>query len=127
MTPADGLRRLLVVCHDVGVLRVIREVLEEDGTYHVVTATDGALACAFLDHGEPPHAIVLDLLLPVVDGWTVLRRMREDARLQSTPVVVLSAAGGHAEPTVAAGVAVVTKPIDLSRLMEAIRSATSGS
>jgi DNA-binding response OmpR family regulator len=79
---------ILVVDDDVKIVRLVQAYLERDG-HRVTTAHDGrsALAAMALD---PPALVVLDLMLPEVDGLTVLRAIR---RRDATPVLVLSARG----------------------------------
>jgi DNA-binding response OmpR family regulator len=81
-------RPILVVDDDVKIVRLVQAYLERDG-FRVTTAHDGqaALASMALD---PPSLVILDLMLPEVDGLTVLRAIR---RRDETPVVVLSARG----------------------------------
>jgi DNA-binding response OmpR family regulator len=88
MDGVNGGRPILVVDDDAKIVQLVRTYLERDG-YRVTTAHDGraALASMALD---PPALVVLDLMLPEVDGLTVLRAIR---RLDSTPVLVLSARG----------------------------------
>jgi CheY-like chemotaxis protein len=59
--------------------------------YDVRTAGDGAEALTHL-HSWKPDAIILELHLPVVNGWTFLEQRRKDARLSKVPVVITSAA-----------------------------------
>lgn len=84
----NGGRPILVVDDDAKIVQLVRAYLERDG-HRVTTARDGrsALAAMALD---PPALVVLDLMLPEVDGMTVLRAIR---RRDRTPVVVLSARG----------------------------------
>jgi DNA-binding response OmpR family regulator len=79
---------ILVVDDDAKIVRLVQTYLERDG-HRVTTAHDGrsALAAMALD---PPALVVLDLMLPEVDGLTVLRAIR---RRDATPVLVLSARG----------------------------------
>ena len=91
MPVADGRAagpRILVIEDDVSAVRLLRTYLETEG-YHVEVATHGeeGLAAA---RAHPPDAIVLDVLLPGMDGWEVLRRLKADAHLRDTPVVIVS-------------------------------------
>ena len=81
--------RVLVVDDEPDVLRLCHVNLEQEG-YDVIEAPDGdqAIAEAF---AQSPAAIVLDLMLPTIDGYEVLRRLREDARTGTIPIVVLTA------------------------------------
>jgi DNA-binding response OmpR family regulator len=79
---------ILVVDDDDKIVNLVRTYLERDG-YRVTTASDGRSALAAITL-EPPALVVLDLMLPEVDGIAILRAIRRQGR---TPVVVLSARG----------------------------------
>jgi DNA-binding response OmpR family regulator len=79
---------ILVVDDDAKIVRLVRTYLERAG-YRVVEAADGEAALAAI-HQELPALIVLDIMLPEVDGLSVLRALRRTSR---TPVIVLSARG----------------------------------
>jgi two-component system cell cycle response regulator DivK len=82
------MKRILVI-EDVEFNRdLVVQLLEEE--YEVLTASDGAegLGCAAQ---ERPDLILLDLSLPVIDGWEVARRLKADPLLQHIPVIALSA------------------------------------
>jgi DNA-binding response OmpR family regulator len=84
-----GARQLiLVVDDDAKIVRLVRTYLERAG-YRVVEAADGDAALAAIRR-EQPALIVLDIMLPEVDGLSVLRALRRTSR---TPVIVLSARG----------------------------------
>ena len=78
-------RRLLVVEDDVDIREVLAEDLEYRG-YTVDTAENGVDALAALRRNGSPHElVVLDLMMPVMDGWELLREMRADERLRCVP------------------------------------------
>ena len=95
---------------------------------HVWTVSDGLDALAFL-RGDPPHQgaprpdlVLLDLNLPKLDGRDVLLRIREDQRLHTIPVVVLTASEQEHERLAAIGAdAFLTKPVDFERLGWVVR------
>jgi CheY-like chemotaxis protein/HPt (histidine-containing phosphotransfer) domain-containing protein len=82
-------RRVLIVDDDPEILLLLRTVLAVEGR-ELTTAENGYEASAQLDKGNF-SLIILDLLLPDVDGQDILKRIRADARYANTPVVVLSA------------------------------------
>ena len=94
----------------------------------LVIARDGAEALGLLlganGHSVNPALILLDLQLPKVDGLTVLKRLRDDARTKLTPVVVLTSS--KAEQDVVAGYdlhanSYIRKPVDFDQFTEAVR------
>jgi two-component system cell cycle response regulator DivK len=91
--------------------------------YEVVAAQDGAAGVAKATT-EHPHLILMDMSLPVLDGWEATRRLKADPATKAIPIIALTA---HAmvedkEKAMAAGCDDYdTKPIDLPRLLEKIR------
>lgn len=63
--------------------------LEKEG-YHVVTASNATEAFKIIDSNTPLDLVLLDLLLPEIDGFTILQKIREDSKLGSTPVIIFS-------------------------------------
>ena len=97
------------------------QILEDD--YEVVTANDGAagIAAAVAEH---PDLILMDLSLPVIDGWEATRRIKANDDLKRIPVIAVTAHAmqGDEEKARAAGCDdYITKPIDEDILMEKLR------
>ena len=80
---------ILVVDDDAKIVRLVRTYLEREG-YRVVTATDGPAALDAIETHEPA-LVVLDLMLPELDGRAVIRAVRRDEAAARTPILVLSA------------------------------------
>ncbi|HEX9049823.1 MAG TPA: response regulator [Anaeromyxobacter sp.] len=114
--------RILVVEDDSDLRSSLAEVLEEEGC-EVSCATDGQDALRQLEGRAAPAAILLDLTMPGMDGWTFRSRQRSDPRLASIPTVVISAAYGSDPRNVAelAPDAFLPKPFDLGKLIEALK------
>jgi DNA-binding response OmpR family regulator len=83
---------ILIVDDDPKIVSLVRMYLEREG-FRVTTAGDGRAALSSIDEA-PPKLIVLDLMLPELDGMTVMRRVRERS---AVPVVMLSARGSAAD------------------------------
>jgi two-component system chemotaxis response regulator CheY len=117
----DAPSRVLVVEDDDAIALVLEDLLAGEG-FDVQRAPDGAVALSMLELFRP-NVILLDLMMPVMDGWTFRVRQRSlEETLAAIPVVVLSGARG----AVAAGAeleaaAVVIKPFALDTLIEAVR------
>jgi signal transduction histidine kinase/DNA-binding response OmpR family regulator len=79
---------ILVIEDDPGAVRLLRTYLEGEG-YQVTVATDGESGIAAA-RAKAPDAIILDVLLPGIDGWEVLRRLKADPALREMPVVVVT-------------------------------------
>ncbi len=81
--------RILVVDDDKQIVRLVRSYLEQAG-YHVLTASDGETALHAIRHDDP-DLVVLDLMLPDLDGWEITRIIRSDPGLAGLPIVMLTA------------------------------------
>jgi DNA-binding response OmpR family regulator len=88
-------RPILVVDDDAKIVRLVRTYLERDG-FTVLTAADGRRALEAIER-EAPALVVLDLMLPEIDGRAVIRAIRQHARSASIPILVLSARGSTIE------------------------------
>ena len=80
---------ILVVDDDAKIVRLVRTYLERDG-FSVVTAADGPAALEAIETHQPA-LVVLDLMLPELDGRAVIRAVRRDDEAAHTPILVLSA------------------------------------
>jgi signal transduction histidine kinase/CheY-like chemotaxis protein len=108
---------VLVIDDDVSVRELLKRHLEREG-FAVASAAGGAEALR-MARELLPDAVTLDLVMPDVDGWAVLRSLKDDPRLAAIPVVLLSVLG---EDACCPGVAeVLAKPVDRGRLVAALR------
>ena len=108
---------ILVVEDDPDIRGSLRDVLEDEG-YRVVTACDGLDALRALDEIARPCLILLDLMMPVMDGAEFLDHMRRRRELSDVKVMVVSAWPDAASSIEATGF--VSKPIDLEALLEKV-------
>jgi signal transduction histidine kinase/DNA-binding response OmpR family regulator len=88
LTAEDGGSDLLIIEDDPGAVRLLQEYLEPAG-YRLRIATDGETGIAMAG-ARAPAAIILDVLLPGIDGWEVLRRLKETPGLRDVPVVIVT-------------------------------------
>lgn len=109
---------VLVVDDHVDVLESLEAIFAYDG-YRVETASNGREALDKLRDGIRPCAILLDLMMPVMDGWEFRRRQVEDARLRNIPTIVVSAAGRERLAQISAD-AYLSKPVDMDELLERV-------
>jgi DNA-binding response OmpR family regulator len=113
--------RILVVEDDADVADAIADVLAEEG-FEVDIVPDGAAALGYLAGREPPSLILLDLVLPVIDGQEVRRRQKALARVRAVPVLVISARPDASKVANAMGAdGCLEKPMDRDELVRAIR------
>jgi CheY-like chemotaxis protein len=82
--------RILVVEDDLDIRSILTQLLMFEG-YDVEEAADGAEALALLRRDGPPALILLDLMMPVMDGWQLRAELQRDPALASIPVVIVSA------------------------------------
>ena len=90
--------------------------------FEVMTAEDGEAGCAKAE-AELPDVILMDLDLPVIDGWEATRRLKRAAATRDIPIIALTAHAmlGSREQALAAGCDDFdTKPIDFDRLMQKV-------
>ena len=109
---------ILVVEDDRDLREILGESLELEG-YDVVSAEHGQAALQKLETGPRPCLILLDLMMPVMDGWTFRERILEDASLASIPVVVMTAAGPDSTKTIRSD-AILHKPLDMAAVVDAL-------
>ena len=117
---ASGRRkRVLVVDDDDATREAVRTILELSD-YQVDTATDGAEALEKV-RANRPDAVLLDLMMPVMDGWTFMEACRNDPACVKLPVLVLSAARNASESAAMLGTrGCVLKPFDIRELLDAV-------
>jgi CheY-like chemotaxis protein len=113
MAPAT----ILVVEDDEEIRDTIGDVLEKGG-YDVIPASNGKQAIDYLVSTRvPPALILLDLMMPLVNGWECLRAIKRHRRLSEVPVVVMTAVGRDRPPGVDA---VLNKPFPISVLLTTV-------
>lgn len=109
---------VLVVDDDPDVCIIIQDVLESEGC-HVTVAHNGVEALQALDQHQP-DLILLDLMMPIMDGWEVLAQLQGQPRWQGIPVVIVSANLRSRRPA-APAVAALPKPFDISELTQVVQ------
>jgi len=80
----------MVVDDDPAVRTVVRRILENEG-YEVVESENGEECLRMLQNGERPDLILLDVMMPKMDGWEVSRRIKANTSLSSIPICMLTA------------------------------------
>lgn len=92
------------------------------GGYNVETAENGQQGISHA-HSDQPDLIITDIMMPVMDGIEMIRRLRATSDCQSTPIIVISAFGDKALEAARAGASeVLGKPVNPSSLLNAIKS-----
>lgn len=111
---------ILIVEDDAENAASLREVLQEEG-YPIERAADGADALRLLKGGMRPDLMLVDLMMPNIDGWKLATALRADASLQTIPIVLLTADARGKEAAQQLGVnAYLSKPVDLGTLLDTV-------
>ncbi len=110
---------LLVIDDDPEVHTLLRRWLAKEG-YRVEGAADGVTGLARARELRP-DAIVLDVMMPGVDGWSVLQELRADPQLADTPVIILSMLEDRNLGFALGASEYLTKPVEPTRLVSALR------
>jgi two-component system phosphate regulon response regulator PhoB len=119
--------RILIVDDEADLRSVLRFGLEADG-FEVLEACDGEEGLRRV-HECTPDLMVLDLMLPKLDGYKVCRTLKFDERFRIMPIVILSARSGDQDRQLAMSMgadAFVTKPYDMVGLIAVIREKLAG-
>jgi two-component system, chemotaxis family, chemotaxis protein CheY len=119
-SPVAAKHCLVAIIEDDAEFRnMLRELLEEE-QYRVVALSNGAEALEALHGDAVPNVILLDVSMPVMDGFDFLRFRNDDPRLAQVPVVLVTNAKPHERPTIGVN-DVVRKPIDIDEILFAIK------
>jgi CheY-like chemotaxis protein len=118
-------KRVLIVEDNEVTRDLMTLILESDG-YQVSTAANGRSALERLRGGDRPSVILLDLMMPVMDGWQFREEQRRDRALADIPVVVCTAAGESAEKTALGVGELLKKPVEADDLLAAVRRLCGG-
>jgi CheY-like chemotaxis protein len=109
---------LLLVEDDLDLREALGEILAGEG-YDVVSTGDGLEALRRLQGGLEPSLILLDLILPGMNGWELLERARGDRTLAGIPVVLMTASTEDAVPFPRAAACLI-KPFDVDELIHLV-------
>lgn len=115
-------KSILIVDDDADIRAVLSEFLEYEG-YAVATAAHGREALDFLRAHALPSAVLLDLMMPTMDGFQFREEQKRDPAIASVPVVLMTARGALAPGAIDVG-HILAKPLDLDALTAALDEAT---
>lgn len=110
---------VLIVEDDADLRDMMAQLLALEG-FPTSAVSNGREALAYLRSHENPNLILLDLMMPVMDGWEFRREQQLDADLADVPVIVLSALD-EARALDVTATAFLKKPLDYDRLLELVR------
>jgi CheY-like chemotaxis protein len=109
---------IMVIDDDEGIRSALSDLLQDEG-YRVDAVPDGSEALAHLSHGPLPQVILLDLMMPGIDGWKFRAEQMVNPSLAAIPVIVITAVADP-ERGGRLGVAVFRKPLDAPALLAAV-------
>ena len=116
----DDKRSILIVEDDEDVRGALAAVLEEEG-HTVLEARHGEEALRMLRAPNAVCLILLDLFMPIMNGWAFRDEQRRDPKLSTIPVIVLSADGAAVKSAASMGVVdYMVKPVDFDRLLKLV-------
>ena len=116
-------KKILVVDDDENILNLEKTILEQKG-FVVTSAIGGAAALEILGQ-QVFDLILLDVMMPDVDGFAVCRKIKEDARLKDVPVIFLTAKGGGealAEGFESGALMYINKPFTANKLLTIVNT-----
>ncbi len=123
MPPSDR-RDVLIVDDDPDIRDAVGECLRYEG-YDVHSAADGRDALQRLEFGLKPDVILLDLMMPVLNGFDVLQALQARTDWKDIPVVVVSASRGYQAEDLVGAVSILRKPVNVDRLIQAVEQAVA--
>jgi len=115
-------KKILIVDDDTSITLSISFVLEKEG-YAVIIAVDGEEAVKKAKE-ELPHLIVLDIMLPKINGFEVCKRLKANVQTREIRIIMLTAKGDEKDKRLAEELGVngyITKPFDIDTLLSEIR------
>lgn len=111
-------KAILIIEDDRDIRQSLGAILEEEG-YPVVEAENGAVGLRELRDGHEVSLVLLDLMMPVMDGWAFCREWEADAALAAIPVIIVSADGTTDRKAATCGAnGYLRKPVQLDALLE---------
>jgi CheY-like chemotaxis protein len=116
-------KRVLVVDDDVRNIYSLTSLLESHGM-HVEFAEDGREALQRLDANTNVDVVLMDVMMPELDGYETMKQIRQDPRLRTLPIIALTAKAmkGDREKCIAAGASdYITKPVEPEQLLSLLR------
>lgn len=115
-------KTILVIDDEPSIGRVVQFKLQQEG-FKVLVATDGLEGLAQIKEAKP-DLILLDIMMPGMDGFEVCRRVRATPEIAATPVIILTARGQEPDRTKGIDLGVLdffTKPFSPQKLLERVR------
>lgn len=123
-TTVPAARSILLVEDDSGIRESVTECLESEG-YAVTPVANGVEGLAWLRGPARPDLIVLDLVMPLMNGTQFIEALRGDVALRDIPVVLMTAAMPSSAMSLPAADGYLPKPFELDQLLDAVERFTA--
>lgn len=117
--------RILIVEDERDIRNALKEILDGEG-YAVTVMSDGAEALWYLRSAPRPALILLDLIMPVMNGLRFFHEIKKIPSLATIPVALLSATADEGAFHTIRADALIKKPVDITMLLERVRRITGG-
>jgi CheY-like chemotaxis protein len=98
-------------------------MLDAEGRYDIHSATNGQEALVLLREIPAPDLLVTDVMMPIMDGWTLLHKLRREEKTSRIPVIILSAVS-YRELGDPCSARVLAKPLDCDAFLTAVEELT---
>jgi len=116
-------KKILIIEDDPSFSRAINHIIQKEG-YDVITASNGMTGLR-MAREEKPDLLILDVMLPGLDGFEICNRLRNDPQTATLPIIMLSAKGQEADKATGLKVGAneyLTKPVDRVLLLDKLTS-----
>jgi CheY-like chemotaxis protein len=110
---------ILIIDDDAGIADSLSTLLIDEG-YRVEVAYNGSKGLEYLANNDLPSVILLDLMMPVMDGFTFRKEQSEDPRISKIPTIIMTAGVLDVRATSLNASAYLKKPLDIDKLLETI-------
>jgi hypothetical protein len=115
-----GDKSILIIEDDLDFVRILQEMIRKRG-FPVLAAANGESGIALADH-YVPSAIVLDVMLPHIDGWRVIRTLKDNPRTRHIPVHFITCLDDRQKALSMGAIGFVTKPVSTEQLNEVLQT-----
>jgi len=117
------MKKLMIVDDEPDQIKIVKIMLgRTDDEYEVIGADSGAECLKLLEKNEKPDLILLDIMMPEMDGWEVHKRIKEKAEWRNIPIVFLTATDDESSKSRGKNIAedFIAKPFDINEFKERI-------
>lgn len=114
-------KRVLIIEDDFDIRIALKEILEWEG-YQVLTASNGKEGLEILENDDGPCLIILDIMMPVMNGWDFLRRYKTSGMSGRNPILVASASPEAAPKIASEGLMFLPKPLNVDSLVNLVKA-----